>query len=89
MCHGLDSAFTGGAAADGQGYAEGKSWNGQEKLTAILLKENAMENLLLELTRELIDLKLEKKKFDKEMTERIKDVEKRIEAEAIKGGEKS
>jgi len=48
-----------------------------------------MENLLLELTRELIDLKLEKKKFDKEMTERIKDVEKRIEAEAIKGGEKS
>ena len=47
-----------------------------------------MENLLLELTRELIDLKMEKKKFDKEMTDRIKDVEKRIEAEAVKGGQK-
>jgi len=48
-----------------------------------------MENLLLELTRELIDLKMEKKKFDKEMTDKIKDVEKRIEAEAVKGGKES
>jgi hypothetical protein len=48
-----------------------------------------MENLLLELTRVLIDLKMEKKKFDKEMTEKIKDVEKRIEVEAVKGGKES
>lgn len=47
-----------------------------------------MENLLLELTRELIDLKTEKKKFDKEMNDKIKGVQKRIEEEAIKGGQK-
>jgi hypothetical protein len=46
-----------------------------------------MENLLLELTRELIDLKMEKRKFNKEMNDKIKDVEKRIEQAAIKGDE--
>lgn len=45
-----------------------------------------MDNLLLELTRELIDLKMEKKKFNKEQNDRIKDVEKRIEETAIRGG---
>ena len=45
-----------------------------------------MDNLLLELTRELIDLKMEKKKFNKEQNDRIKDVEKRIEDAAIRGG---
>ena len=48
-----------------------------------------MDNLLLELTRELIDLKMEKRKFNKEMNDKIKDVQKRIEVEAIKGGEKA
>lgn len=43
-----------------------------------------MDNLLLELTRELIDLKMEKKKFNKEQNDRIKDVEKRIEETAIR-----
>ncbi len=38
-----------------------------------------MNDLLLELTREIIDLKMEKKKFDKEMVDKIKDVQKRIE----------
>lgn len=47
-----------------------------------------MENLLLELTRELIDLKMEKKKYDKEMNDKIKGVQKRIEEEVIKGGQK-
>lgn len=44
-----------------------------------------MNNLLLELVRELIDLKAEKKKYDKEMTDKINEVQKRIEDEAIKG----
>lgn len=44
-----------------------------------------MDNLLLELTRELMDLRIEKKKFNKEMNEKIKDVEKRIEEEAVRG----
>lgn len=44
-----------------------------------------MDNLLLELTRELMDLRIEKKKFNKEMNEKIKDVEKRIEEEATRG----
>ncbi len=48
-----------------------------------------MKNLLLELTRELIDLKMEKKKFDKEMNDKIKGVQKRIEEEAVKGGKES
>lgn len=41
------------------------------------------DSLLLELTRELIDLRAEKKKFDKEMNERIKGVNERIAEEAI------
>jgi hypothetical protein len=41
------------------------------------------DSLLLELTRELIDLRAEKKKFDKEMNEHIKDVNERIAKEAI------
>jgi len=44
-----------------------------------------MTNLLLELTREIIDLKAEKKKYDKEMTDKINDVQKRIEDEAVRG----
>jgi hypothetical protein len=41
-------------------------------------------DLLLALTRELIDLKAEKKKFNKEMNESIKAVQERIEEEVAK-----
>jgi hypothetical protein len=41
-------------------------------------------SLLLELTRELIDLKTEKRKYVKKMNENIKAVEERIAEEAAK-----
>lgn len=41
-------------------------------------------SLLLELTRELIDLKTERRKYVKEMNENIKAVEERIAEEAAK-----
>ena len=45
-----------------------------------------MENLLLELTRELIDLKMEKRKFNKGSNDKIKGyLRKRIDKAAIKG----
>ena len=42
------------------------------------------ENLLLELTREMLDLKKEKKDYNAEMNKKIKDLEDQIKVEAAK-----
>jgi hypothetical protein len=42
-----------------------------------------VKDLLLELTRELIDLKLEKKNYNRDMNEKLKDVNSRI-AQVVK-----